>query len=111
MLKRRGKNFFPLLILIFFFWTVLGLMVFFVEPGMVKNILIPGLYLPFFLNFFLALFLTLAIVFTNSRRGFLITLGIICFLILRLFELGNILNAFLISGLIVALDYYFTRHR
>jgi len=85
-------------------------MVVFVEPAMVKNILIPGLYLPFFLNFFLALFLTLAIVFANSRRGFLFSLGVVVLLILRLFQLGNILNAILITTLVLTLDYYFTHH-
>jgi len=111
MASRRRKNFFPTLILIFFFWTTLGLMVCFIEPETIKNILIPGLYLPFFLNLFLALFFTLAIIFINSKRGFLIALGITVFLILRLLTLGNILNAILITGLVFALDYYFTHHR
>jgi len=111
MVKRRRKNFFPTLILIFFFWTTLGLMVFFIEPELVKNILIPGLYLPFFINLFLALFFTLAVIFVNSRRGFLISLGIITFLILRLVGLGNILNAILIFAVVFTLAYYFTHHR
>ena len=89
MVNRRRKNFFPTLILIFFFWTTLGLMVYFVEPETLKNILIPGLYLPFFLNLFLALFFTLAIIFINSRRGFLISLGITAFLD-SLFTFGEI---------------------
>ncbi len=109
MVKRRRKNFFPALILIFFFWTTLILMIFFVEPSLVKDILIPGFYLPFFLNLFLALFFTLAIIFGHSKKGFLWSLGVIIFLILRLFDLGNILNIILIAGLIFALDYHFTQ--
>ena len=111
MVKRRRKNFFPTLILIFFFWTTFGLMIFFVEPELIKDILIPGLYLPFFINLFLALFFTLAVIFVNSRKGFLISLSVISFLILRLFGLGNILNAVLILSFIFTLEYYFTHHR
>ena len=86
-------------------------MIYFIEPETIKNILIPGLYFPFFLNLFFALFFTLAIIFVNCRRGFLIALGITVFLILRLFELDNVLNAILITGLVFALDCYFTHHR
>ncbi len=110
MVKRRRKNFFPTLILIFFFWTTLGLMFFYVEPDLVRDFFIPGLYLPFFFNLFWALFFTLAIVFVNSRRGLILASAMIIFLILRLWGLGNILNAFLLLALTVAFDYYFTRH-
>jgi len=44
MLKRR-KNYLPTLILIVVLWTLLGLMLYFVEPALVKDILIPGVYL------------------------------------------------------------------
>lgn len=111
MVKRQRRNFFPTLVLIFFFWATLGLMIFYLEPNLVKDIFIPGLYLPFFLNLFLALFLTLAIIFANSRRGFFLALGIVIFMILRLFGLGNLLNALLIFSLFFTLEYYFTRHR
>lgn len=110
MPKRRRKNFFPTLVLIFFFWTTLGLIFFYVEPELIKDFLIPGLYLPFFFNLFWALFFTLAIIFINSRRGLIFSLGLIIFLILRLKGLGNILNAFLIMALVGALDYHFTQH-
>lgn len=86
-------------------------MVYFVDPIMVRDLLIPNLYLPFFLVLFFALFFTLAIIFINSRKGLLFALAIVLFLILRLFGLGNILNAILIFGLLIALNYYFTHHR
>jgi len=109
MVKRRRKNFFSTLIFILFLWSIFGLIIFFVEPSMVKDFLWPNSYLPFFINLFLALFLTLAIVFANSRRGFLTSLGVIIFLILRLQQLGNILNAILITASLFSLEYYFTR--
>lgn len=111
MAKRRRKNFLPTLILIFFFWTTFVLMISFIEPALIKDILIPDFYLPFFINLFLALFFTLAIIFVNSRRSFLISLAIVLCLILRLYGLGNFLNILLIASSVFCLEYYFTRNK
>lgn len=108
MAKRQRKNFLATLVLIIFFWLTLGLMIWLIEPELIKDILIPNFYLPFFINIFLALFFTLAVIFTNSRRGFLSSLGIIIFLILRLYRLDNLLNIILIISFIVVLEFYFT---
>jgi hypothetical protein len=88
-------------------WSLLGLMVYFVEPSLIKDILVPGLYLPFFLLFFPASWFTLAIILGNTRRGLLASLGLTSFLILRLFRLGNVLNLVLILGILIAVDRYF----
>jgi len=106
MLKRR-KNYLPTLILIITLWGLLGLMVYFVEPEMVKNILIPGLYLPFFLIFLPAATFTLAMVFNNSCRGFILALAITALLILKVYQLDNWLSFILIAGIAVAVDRYF----
>ena len=108
MVKRRRKNFLPTFILIVFFWTSLGLMIFFVEPELIKNIIIPNFYLLFFVNLFLTCFFTLAVLLFNSRRGFLVSLAIVLFLILRLYNLGNLLNVLLIAASVFTLEYYFT---
>lgn len=105
MLKRR-KNYLPTLLLIVILWGLLGLMIHFVEPEMVKDLLIPGFYLPFWLLFFPASFLTLAVFLNNSHRGLIVSLGITVFLILKIYQLGNILNLCLISGIIIAIDRY-----
>ena len=105
----RRKNFFVTLILIIFFWSTLFLTVFFTEPKMIKDILIKNSYLFFFINLFLALFLTLAVVFGNSTTGLLTTLGIIGFLILRMYKLGNFLNLVLIASIVFVLNKYFTK--
>ncbi|OGD62354.1 hypothetical protein A2160_03855 [Candidatus Beckwithbacteria bacterium RBG_13_42_9] len=107
--KRRQKNFFLTLLLILIFWSITGGMIGFVEPDLVKDLIIPNSYLVFFGPLFLSFFLTLSVIFANSRRGLLMALGIIIFLVLRLHELGNLLNLFLIFGLITAVDYYFTQ--
>ena len=106
---RRGKNFLPTLIIIVFLWLCLGFLIFFVEPEMIKNIIIPGGYFLFFVNLWLALFFTLAIVLNNSFRGMLVSTFIIVFLILRLFKLGNWLNLLLLTAIAIAFDRYFKK--
>ena len=106
---RQGKNFLPTLIIILFLWLCFAFLIFFVEPEMVKNIIIPRGYLPFFINFWLALFFTLAIILGNSPRGLLVSTFIIIFLILRLFKLGNWLNFLLLAAIAFAFDRYFKK--
>lgn len=107
MIKRR-KNYLPSLVLIIILWGLLGALVYWVEPELVKDVLIPGLYLPFFLLFFPASLLTLALLLGNSRKGFLISLGITIGLILRVYRLDNWLNYILILGLMLAVDRYYS---
>jgi len=108
MVKRKRKSYLATMILIIILWGLLGTMIYWVDPELIKNILFPGLYLPFFLLFFPAMFLILAVAFTNNRRGFLGTLGITVFLILRIYQLGNLLSFLLILGIIVSIDRYFS---
>ena len=84
-------------------------MIFFVEPEMIKDIPFKDSYLPFFFNLFFALFFTLAVIFGNSRRGFLVSFGISLFLFLRPFGLGNLLNFLLLAGVTILFDQYFTK--
>jgi len=106
MVKRR-KNYLPGLVLVIVLWGLLGVLIYWVEPELIKDIVIPGLYLPFFLLFFPASFLTLAVVLANSRRGLIVASALNLFLALRLFGLGNVLNLILLAGIAVAVDRYF----
>ena len=105
MVKRR-KNHLPGLVLVIVLWGLLGVLIYWVEPELIKDIVIPGLYLPFFLLFFPASLLTLALLLNNSRKGLLISLGITIGLILRVYRLDNWLNYILILGLMLAIDRY-----
>jgi len=107
--RLRRKNFLPTFILIIFFWSTFIFLIFFIEPDQVKDIIIPGAYLPFFINLFLALFFTLSVVFNNSRRGLLANLGVIAFLVLCFHGLGNLLNLLLIAGLLITIDVFKTK--
>jgi len=103
-MNKRRKNYLPSLALALVLWVLFFSMIVYVEPDLVKDVFVQGLYLPFFLLFIPACFLTLALMLGNTRRGFLITVGLTIFLLLRVFELGNVLNLFLISGIVIAID-------
>ncbi len=101
-LKRR-KNFLPALLLAVLFWLLWGGLVYFTAP---TNYL---LLITFYLLLFLAVFLTSGLVFANSRQGFVVALGIICFLLLRYHQLGNVLNIILLVGILISLSLYMAK--
>ena len=109
MARRVKKSRLAVFTLALVFWIGWGLIVFFLEPATIKNLWLPHAYLPFFLTLFGALFFSLAVIFMNSRHSLIISSGAILFLILRLFGLGNLLNAILISGSLLALELYFDK--
>lgn len=55
---------------------------------------------------FLAVLFTTALVFANTRRGLLIAGGMVVFMVLRYFEIGNYLNLLLLAGLLLSIEYY-----
>ncbi len=105
-MKKRRKNYFPTLVLILLLWSLLGLMLVYVEPELVKDVLVPGLYLPFFLLFFPASFFSLALLLANTRRGLIASLGLSVYLVLRIYQLGNLLSLLLIVGIVIAVTRY-----
>ncbi len=100
----KRKNYLPTLILSLILWGLLAAMIVWVDPQLVKDILIPGAYLPFFLVFLPASILSLALIFGNTARGLLVAAGLNVFLLLRVFEFGSWLNLVLIAGIVIAID-------
>jgi len=101
ILKR--KNFFPTLIFTIFLWLLLGGIIYFLSPD--DFFALPT----FFFISFLALLFSFSIIFSNTRRGFIAALGLILFLILRYFGVGNILNLVLIIAILICFELYFSR--
>ena len=97
----RRRNFLPALFFALLFWGVVAFFIFFVDPELVRDWLLRGSYLPFFLSLWLALFLTASLLFAHTRRGFLLSFGLIAFLSLRLLGLGHLLNAILLFSFLV----------
>lgn len=105
-MKKGRKNYLPALVLDLILWVILGLMLIYVEPELVKDILAPGLYLPFFVVFFPASLIGLALIIGNTRKGVLGSLGLTGFLILQIYDMGNVLNLLLITSILIAVDKY-----
>jgi len=101
---RRRKNFFPTLLLAIIFWIGWFYIVFSISPEDITYYIPHTIY--FFLALFLALFLTLSLVLANTRRGFLATLGVIGFLILRLLDSAHYLNLILLGATLLSLEFY-----
>jgi len=100
--RRKRKNFFPTLVVIFITWGLIAFIVYFIEPEAFGAVAL------FFLTVFFAFLLTFSTLFANTRRGVISAVGLALFLILRFFGVGNILNLLLIAGIAISIDYYLT---
>lgn len=100
----RRKNFLPAVVTILLLLASLVSIVYFTDPNSSIFVFL------FFLNLFILLFILISLLLTNSKTGFIISMCITIFTILRYFGIGNILNAILLAGLgIIAVIY--TRHK
>lgn len=100
---RRRKNFFPTFLLAILFWLGWIFILFKVPPVSFAAMFF------FYLFLFLAVFLTAALILAHSRRGFLVSLLIIFVLLFRYYQIGNLLNLFLLLTIFAALEAYFTK--
>lgn len=96
----RRKNFLPSLIIIIVLFISLVSIIYFTDPSSQFFI-----YL-FFINLFLFLFFLTALILVDSRRGLILSSCVTMFAILRLFGMGNLLNALLIAGLGIIAEIY-----
>lgn len=107
MLKPRQKiikkNFIATFLLTVFLWAIWAIFFFFIPP---EYFLTPLLFL---LISFLAILFAFALLFANTRRGFFVAIGVIAFMTLRYYEIGNYLNLFLLAGLLFSLEYYLAK--
>lgn len=92
-------------------WSLIGLMIYFVDPENVRDIIIPGSYLPMILLIFGGLFWFFSIVLMSAKRALRWTLGTVIFIYLRIYGLGSLLNGILIFGLLISLELYLMRIR
>lgn len=99
---RQRKYFVPVLIFALFGWLILGLIIYQVPPVGVNVLL-------FFLILFFTLLFTCQLLIANRLRVYLLSFYILIMSILRMFGIGNILNALLLAGLFVAFDFLFKK--
>jgi hypothetical protein len=101
----------PFVVLGLFFLALWILMIVKVDPVILVNVLIPGYYLPFFVLLWLWSGLLIYAVFLNLIRAVVWSTAIILFSLLRLNELGNILNALLILSIVISIEFVLRHNR
>lgn len=99
---QRRRNFLPTLLVTIILWGIFAVIFFFVPP---ETNLLPLLFLVVVV---LASLFTGSLIFANTRRGFLLALGILVFMLLNYYNIGNYLNIVLLVGILFAAEYYFS---
>lgn len=87
-------------------WMGVGLMIYFVDPDNIKDLILPESYLLFTGLFSLAVFLLLTIIFLSAKKALWWTFGLLIFFYLRINGLGSLLNGMLIIGILVCGELY-----
>ncbi len=99
---RRRKNFLPTLIITILFWIATIYIILYVSPSSIT------IYYLLFTIFF-SLFLILSLLLANTRRSFLLAIGMTIFLFLRFLKIANLLTILLLISSLTALEIYFRR--
>lgn len=84
-------------------WLSIACVIYFTDPGGFGTVIL------FILLVFLALLFTFSIISANTRRGLIISTATTGFLVLRYFDVGNVLNLILICGIAIAIDLYLSK--
>ena len=100
---KKRKNFLPTLFLAILFWITWGWLTYSFPP---EGFLV---FVGFLTSLFMALFLTASLLLANSRRGFLIAVGLVGFLLFAYFDLGHWLNLALFVAILVFLEIYLAK--
>ena len=84
---------------------MLGLFIYFINPFSF------GALPLFFLVIFLALLFSFSLFLGDTRHGFIISLSLSIFLLLRYFGIGHVLNFLLIAGLAIVIEMLYSDRR
>jgi hypothetical protein len=94
-----------------YLWFMLGVMIFKVDPTMIRDFGIPGFYLPFLLMLFFTIWVTVGRIRHATLKGLMWAMGITLFIGLRLVDLGHWLNLLLVGGVLVSMEVYWRSQR
>lgn len=86
----------------------MAILVFWVDPQVLADFPLPSSYLLFFLMIFLAVFFLMSLLLGNSRRGFLVALGVIILGYLRLWGLWGWGKIVFLLVTLAAFEVYFS---
>ena len=102
----RNKKYGWLLFFTLLNWTAIVLMVLFVDPETMKDIIIPNSYLLMGLLLFGGLFWIFSILFLSATRALKWAAAVIIFAYLRIWGLGTIINGLLLFGILISWEIY-----
>lgn len=105
-IPERKKRFGWLLFLTGLVWALIVAAVIWVDPENVVDLVIPGSYFLFGVLLFFGVFLFLTIIFLSAKRALWWAGGVMLFLYLRLYGLGNLFNGLLTLGVVVCGELY-----
>lgn len=90
-------------------WCAIGGMVYWVDPELIKDFVLPESYLPMMILVALGVFFLLSILFLSSKRAMRWTLATVMFVYLRIWGVGNWMNLVLLIGLMACIEWYLSR--
>jgi len=105
-IPQRKKRYGWLLLITAINWSLIGLMVWKIDPDEMKDFFFPGSYLPMMILLSGGVFWLLSILFLSAKRAARWTVGVIVFLYLRIWGLGSLINATLIVGILLCLEFF-----
>lgn len=106
--REKRRNYWPSLVVTMIWWLVVVVMVLLVDPVVVADFPLPHSYGIFFLFLFLASLFTASLLLVNTRRGFLVAMGVLILGYLRLWRVLNLFNLVVLIGALIAFEFYFT---
>lgn len=86
-------------------WALLGLLVYFVNPDVLK----PIWYAPFWILIWISSTWSISLIVGKTGRGALYGTAVVIFFVLRFFGIGNMLNVLLLLGIAFIGDLYFSK--
>ena len=104
--RKGGKKYWLGAVVTAFWWAVLGGVVFLVDPVVLADYPFPGTYGLFFVFLFLGAWFLASLLIANSRRGFLIAVGVVVLAYLQLWRLLSGINIVLLAGALAVFEYY-----
>lgn len=87
-------------------WLLISLMILMVEPESVRHILFENSYLPMMILLGGGFFWFFSIILMSAKKALMWTVGILIFLYLKVWGMGNLINAGLIFGILTSIEIY-----
>jgi hypothetical protein len=91
-------------------WGAIGWVVIYIEPQLLKDIFIPGMYIPFYLLLLLAIWYSVSLIMRKILASFIFSIIIVGSLMLSMYKIMHIGLAIVILLTLVIESVYIYRH-